>query len=116
MIHGPKRSGNYVPGPGRPKGSSTTRYITINSMIDAIQKALGCTFQEAYAELLLESREAYYDKSDLKTYPRMMEAAANKFVEQAKTQPDDTPSTEEMTDEELEARAKELAAKVLEKP
>lgn len=111
----PKASRNYKGGKGRAKGYSPVKYVTINSMIEEFQKTLGCSFQEAWAELMLEARDKYASGDDTKTYPRMMENALFKFVENPRNQPDDTKAElDGLTDDELAKQAQILAKKVLE--
>jgi hypothetical protein len=111
IIHGPVRSGRYVPGKGRPKGSKNKRgrYVTISSIIETIQETLGCSFQEAIADMLFMERQKYIDGEDqFGNYPKILMQVANKIVEQARNMPEDTDSEiSELTDEELLAKQKE---------
>jgi hypothetical protein len=102
IIHGPKRSGRYKAGPGAPRGSRKTKYVTINSILEAIEETLGVTYQQALAELLETSFNDYDIGLDKETYPKLMMKLSDKLVEQARQIPEDTSSElETLTDEEL---------------
>lgn len=106
---------NHVPGPGRPRGSKSRTYITIQSVLEEIQSKLGCEWHQAYAELLLQTRELWESGEDKKgMYIRMMEGGLATFVEKPKQMPADTTEYQEMTDEQLKAKATEIAKQFLE--
>jgi hypothetical protein len=79
----------------------------------AIQERLGCSFQDAYADLMGQAREAYVEGTDRSLYPKLMIATANKIVENPVQKTEDVPpETSEMTDEELIARAKQASERL----
>ena len=95
---------------GRPKGSpgKRGRYITIASICEAIEDRLGCSYQEALAELLGHSMDSFYADQDKETFPKMMMQLSGKLIEQARQMPEDTSSElEELSDEELQAKQKQ---------
>jgi hypothetical protein len=109
------RIGTGLAGPGAPKGAKKGRYVTIASILDSIQESLGCSYQQALADLLLSSREDYETGDDKETYPKLMMQLANKVIEQARSMPEDTtPDFEAMSDEDLKELAKQKAKQLLE--
>lgn len=75
---------------GRPKGSRSSKYVTINSILEAIEDALGYPYQIALAELVKWSLDDYVAGEDKETYPKLMMQLSNKVVEQARQMPDET--------------------------
>lgn len=104
-------------GPGRPKGSTSAKYISVTTLTEAIQKELGCSFVSAYATLLAQAREAFEVGDDRKLYPNMMIATLNRVVQAPKQEIEvSSPPVEDMTDEELDAQAAALAPHFIKAP
>jgi len=87
---------------GRPKGSRSSKYVTINSILEAIEDALGYPYQIALAELLKWSLDDYLSGEDKETYPKMLLTLSNKVIEQARQMPEETSNElESLSEEEL---------------
>lgn len=100
--------GHGKPGPGRKPGVRSTKYITINSMLASIQEALGCSYQEALADLLADARDKYELEKDVELFPKMMLKLSDKFLEQARIMPEgESSELETLTDEELLEKRKQ---------
>jgi len=107
-----KQIGSGLAGPGRPKGSKGKprgRYVTVASLLDTIQDTLGCSYQEAVADMLFSERAKYEAGQDnFGNYPKILMQISNKVVEQARNMPEETPSDiSELTDEELKEKQRQ---------
>jgi len=115
----PNKTSNYKAGPGRNPGQRGT-YIKVGQLAQAITKSLGVSYEEALAELLEASRQDYFDvdekgkRLDKQTYVNLMMFLGSRMLEPLpqvqKIQKVD--EVEEMSEEELKARALQIAQKL----
>ena len=102
---------------GRPKGSKNT--LSISQLLDNIEVKMGMTFAEAFVELLQESRSDFLTidekgkRLDNITYPKLMMSTMARVVEMPKTEINLTSQVSEMSDDELQRMAKELAIQIV---
>ena len=96
---------------GRKKGTSNkkSRYVTIHSILSAIEDQFGKPYQDLLVDLLQTSLTKYELNEDPDTYPKLMMHLSNKLIEQARTIPEDTQSDlESLTTEELEEKHRQV--------
>jgi len=102
---------------GRPNGSRDK--LSVGVLCAHIDSKIGMSFAEAFAELLNETRIDFMTKDekgrrmDSVTYPKLMMSTMHRIVEMPRQEINLTTQVGEMSDEELQSMARELAHQIV---